>query len=87
MCLDSHAELKAAMRTINELGPQDRPRRDAAMAKLLDVGVVDYEHVNGRIRQTLNARNKVDDVRLATELGELFRRQYREADRIARGEN
>ena len=87
MCLDSHAELKAAMRTINELGPQDRPRRDAAMAKLLDVGVVDYEHVNGRIRQTLNARNKVDEVRLATELGELFRRQYREADRIARCEN
>jgi hypothetical protein len=86
MCLDSHAELKAAMRTINELGPQDRLRGDAAMAKLLDVGAVDYDYVNGRIRQTLNAKNKVDEVRLATELGERFRRQYREADAIARGE-
>ena len=86
MCLDSHAELKAAMRTINELGPQDRLRGDAAMAKLLDVGAVDYDYVNGRIRQTLNAKNKVDEVRLATELGERFRRQYREAAAIARGE-
>jgi hypothetical protein len=56
------------------------------MAKLLDVGAVDYDYVNGRIRQTLNAKNKVDEVRLATELGERFRRQYREADAIARGE-
>jgi hypothetical protein len=57
------------------------------LAKLADVGAVDYEQVNGLIRRTLRAKNKVDEVRLTTELGERFRRQYREAEAIARGEN
>ncbi len=86
MCLDSHAELQAAMRAINGVGAKERSRSEVAMAKLLEVSVVDYEQVNDRIRQTLNAKNKVDEVRLATELGERFRRQYRAAEAMARGE-
>jgi hypothetical protein len=85
MCLDSHEELKAAMRAINEAATREPARAEAALATLLQVKAVDYEQVNGRIRQTLNARNKVDEVRLATELGEAFRRQYREAEAMARG--
>jgi ABC-type Fe3+ transport system substrate-binding protein len=87
MGLDSHAELKAAMRAINAVRATDGPRAEAALAKLADVGAVDYEQVNGLIRRTLRAKNKVDEVRLTTELGERFRRQYREAEAIARGEN
>ena len=87
MGLDSHAELKAAMRAINAVRATDGPRAEAALAKLSDVGAVDYEQVNGRIRQTLGAKNKADEARLATELGERFRRQYRDAEAIARGEN
>ena len=86
MALDSHAELQAAMRAINAVRETDRPRAEAALAKLADLGAVDYEQVNGRIRRTLGAKNKVDEVRLATELGEHFRRHYREAEAIARGE-
>ena len=83
MGLDSHAELASAWRTVCE-APE--PARTRALARLGELGDVDYEHVNGSIRQTLNAKNRVDEVRLATELGEKFRRQYREAEAIARGE-
>jgi ABC-type Fe3+ transport system substrate-binding protein len=85
LCLESHAELKSAMRAIHALEGRDETRRAAAWAKLADLGAVDYAQVNGRIRRTLNGKNKVDEVRLATELGERFRRQYREAEQIARG--
>ena len=81
MCLDSHAELAAAWRAIRE-APE--PARARALAKLGELSAVDYERVNGAIRQTLNSKDKVGEVRLATELGEKFRRQYREAEAIAR---
>ncbi len=80
--LDSHAELAAAWRAI---GAAPEPARTRALAKLGQLDAIDYEQVNGPIRQTLNAKNKVDEVRLAAELGEKFRRQYREAEAIARG--
>jgi ABC-type Fe3+ transport system substrate-binding protein len=82
MCLDSHAELTAAWRAISA-APE--PVRARALATLGRLDAVDYARVNGAIRETLNSRNKVDEVRLATELGEKFRRQYREAQAIARG--
>lgn len=85
MCLESHAELKAATQAINDAAEREPARAEAARAKLAEVRAVDYAQVNGRIRQTLNAKNKVDEVRLATELGKAFRRQYREAEAIARG--
>jgi len=82
MCLDSHAELTAAWRAIRE-APE--PARTRALEKLGGLDAVDYAQVEGAIRRTLNAKNKVDEVRLATELGGRFRRQYREAEGIARG--
>lgn len=86
MCLDSHEELSDAMRAINECRVKDQGRADAAMVRLTEIDGVAYDQVNGRIRLILNAKSKVDEVRLATELGERFRRQYRDAAAIARRE-
>jgi len=83
MCLDAHNELAAAWRAINA-APE--PARTRALARLQDVAAVDYAQVNGRIRATLASKSKVDEVSLASELGAEFRRQYREAEAIARGE-
>jgi hypothetical protein len=83
MCLDTHTELARAWRAILD-APE--PRRAAALAVLQDLSIVSYAEVNDRIRRTLNARNKVDEVRLANELGRAFREQYRRAERIARGQ-
>ncbi len=82
MCLDAHVELAAAWRAINA-APE--PARSRALAKLSELSAVDYEQVNGAIHQTLNSKNKVDEVRLASELGAKFRAQYREAEAIASG--
>jgi len=86
MCLDSHRELREAMVAINECSLKNRRRAETAMARMLEIDGVAYDQVNGRIRAVLNAKSKVDEVRLATELGERFRRQYREAEAIARSE-
>ena len=83
VCLDSHRELADAWRAINR-APE--PLRRRALLHLGDLSAVDYDQVNGVIRRTLNSRNKVDEVRLASALGDRFRRQYREAAAIARGE-
>ncbi len=81
MCLDTHTELARAWRAINEapLG-----RRAEALAVLQNLDAVSYGQVNGLIKQALNARDKTEEIRLARELGEHFRRQYAEAERIAR---
>lgn len=81
MCLDPQDELAAAWRAIRE-APE--PARTRALAKLGELDAVDYARVNGAIKQTLNAKNKVDEVRLAAEVGGGFRAQYREAEAIAR---
>jgi hypothetical protein len=82
MCLDSHVELKSAAGAVRAAA---QAQRNPALARLADLAVVDYEQVGGRIRRTLAAKNKVEEVRLATELGEHFRRQYRAAEALARG--
>jgi hypothetical protein len=50
-----------------------------------DMSAVSYPEMNGRIRQALNSRDKVDEVRLASSLADVFRRQYARAADIARG--
>lgn len=79
---DTHAELAAAWRAIN-LAPESR--RVAALAVLHDLSAVDYARTTGEIRRRLNARDKVEEVRLAGELARHFAAQYRRAERIARG--
>jgi iron(III) transport system substrate-binding protein len=79
MSHDTHAELAEAWREIIRAGrPAD------ALAVLSDVSAVSYDEVQGRIKRTLNSRNKVDEVRLATELADHFRAQYAKAAELAR---
>ena len=79
MCLDSHPELTAAWREIVAAGSPPE-----AMAVLGDLSAVDYAAASGRIKQALRAKDKVEELRLARELGERFRAQYARAAELAR---
>lgn len=79
MCIDTHSELVAAWREVEAAG-----RPPEALAKVGDVSAVDYAMASGRIKDALRARDKVAEIRLAKELGEHFRAQYREAAELAR---
>ncbi len=82
MCQDTHAELKQAWRAIIAATPEAKAR---ALAVLQDLTIVDYARAGGEIKRALGAKAKVDEVRLARELGEAFRAQYARAEAIARG--
>jgi iron(III) transport system substrate-binding protein len=82
MCQDTHGELKRAWRAIHA-APE--PAKSRALEVLQDVSAVEYDQVRGVIRTRLGSRDKVEEVRLAKELGQLFRRNYRQAEEIARG--
>jgi len=83
MCQDTHAELVNAWRAIHE-APE--PRRTSALAALQALDVVTYERAKTDIHRRLSSRDGVEQVRLASELGNYFRKQYAEAERIARGD-
>jgi len=79
MCQDTHAELVAAWKEIILAGLPP-----AALAVMSDMSAVSYAEMNGRIKQALNSKDKVDEVRLASELATVFRRQYAKAADLAR---
>lgn len=79
MCIDAHSELVEAWRAVEAAG-----RPPEALACLTDVSAVDYAAAGGRIKDALRAKDKVAEVRLATELGAKFREQYRRAAELAR---
>ncbi len=83
MCLDAHRELAEAWRAI-VAAPE--PRKARALAVLQQIDALSYDEVNGTVKRTLGARSKVEEIRLASDLGRAFRAQYREAAAIARGE-
>ena len=79
MCLDSHDEQVAAWKALIDAGfPKE------ALKKFNDVSAVDYETTMKKIRPALSAQNRIEEVRLAKELGDHFRRQYLEAQRLAK---
>lgn len=81
MCLDTHPELVRAWREIIAAGmPAD------ALAVMSDLSAVSYDNVQGRIRQALTSKNKVDEIRMANELANNFRRQYERAAEMARAQ-
>jgi hypothetical protein len=84
MCHDTHPELVAAWRGINA-APE--PAKGRALAVLQDMTTVEYDQVKDRIWRVLGSRDKVDEVRLTRELGDVFRRNYARAAAIARGGN
>ncbi len=85
MCLDAHDELREAWRAINADGV-DAANRERALAALQDLSLVSYDRVGKEIKQALGSKNKVDEVKMARDLGDRFRVQYARAAAIARGE-
>jgi len=83
MCLDTHLELTDAWKAILAAPTSARPE---AMAILQNLSAIGYEETSGRVKQALNSKNKVDEIALANELGQGFRRQYREAATFARAQ-
>ena len=79
MCLDSHPELVKAWREVSAAGEPPE-----ALAALRDMSAVDYASALGAIKSALNAKDKVEELRLAKELGEKFRAQYARAAELAR---
>lgn len=79
---DTHGELKQAWRAIIA-APE--PAKSRALAVLQDLSAVDYARATGEIRARLGAKDKVEEVRVAKELGDIFRRNYRRAEAIALG--
>ncbi len=84
MSIDTHNELAAAWRAINAPGVE-AATRERALAVLTDLSAVNYEQMFSRVKVALTAKNKVDEVRLASDLADHFRRQYLRAEAIARG--
>jgi ABC-type Fe3+ transport system substrate-binding protein len=84
MGIDTHNELAAAWSAINAPG-LPASRREQALAVMTDLSVVGYEQMFSRVKTALTSKNKVDEVRLASELASHFRDQYERAERIARG--
>ena len=82
MCQDTHAELRAAWSAIQSA---DGERKTRALAAMQELSAISYETTTGAIRERMNARNRVDEARLARELADFFRGNYQRAEAIARG--
>jgi len=79
MCMDTHKELTDAWRAIIAAGrPAD------ALAVLQDLSAVDRAAASGRVKQALNSKDKTEELRLARDLGDHFRAQYKKAEALAR---
>lgn len=81
MALDTHPELVKAWREIIAAGLPPE-----ALAEMSNLSSVSYDNVQGRIRQALTSKNKVDEITMANELANGFRRQYERAAEIARAQ-
>ena len=79
LCVDSHDELHAAWKEIID---NNMPER--AITVLEDLTRVKYEATTGNIAKILSARDKVQETRLARELGDAFRTQFIRARTMAR---
>jgi iron(III) transport system substrate-binding protein len=79
LCLDCHDEQVAAWKALIAAGfpPQ-------ATAKFRELGAVDYRTSLDKIRPILSSADRIGEVRLARELGEHFRDQYRAAEQLAK---
>jgi iron(III) transport system substrate-binding protein len=80
MCQDTHAELANAWRAI---AAADEPGRSEALALMQDLSEVDYDRTTNHVRARLGARDKVEEIRVAQELADYFRRNYARAAMIA----
>ena len=79
MSQDSHDELAAAWRALVAAGfpPQ-------ATQRFYDVSAVSYAVAREKLRPILGSPDRIAEVALTRELTDAFRRQYREAEQLAR---
>lgn len=77
---EPHDELVAAWRAINA-APESK--RTQALEVLQDMTRIDYDRTANEIHRRLNAKDRVEEIRLTTELTEAFRAQYVRAKAIA----
>ncbi len=79
MSQDSHDELASAWRALVSAGfpPQ-------ATQRFYDVSLVSYAVARERLRPIVNSPDRIAEVALTRELTDAFRRQYREAEQLAR---
>jgi iron(III) transport system substrate-binding protein len=78
---DTHQELLRAWKAINAAA---EPAHSQALAKLQDMSMISYERVGGEIHRRIGAKDKVEEIRLATELAASFRANYQAAEQMAR---
>lgn len=79
MCIDPHDEARKAWGELIAAGfPPE------AMKAFEDVSAVSYAEARGRIAETLRNPDKLAETRLAAELTDHFRAQYRRAGELAR---
>lgn len=79
MSLDPHDEQAAAWKALIDA---DFPPE--ATARFHDLDIVGYENALERLRPTLRSARRIEEVQLAKELGDHFRKQYRETIELAR---
>lgn len=79
LCVDAHREQRAAWRALVAAGfPPE------ATAAFHDLDRVGYDEATGGITAVVRSRDKIAETRLARELGEAFRANYRRAEGLAR---
>ena len=79
MCLDSHDEQVSAWKALVAAGfPPDATTIFSSME------AVAYQEAVEKFRPALSSANRIEEVRLARELGEKFRAQYRMAEQLAK---
>jgi ABC-type Fe3+ transport system substrate-binding protein len=79
ICLDLHHEQSQAWQELVKAG---FPRE--AYKKFTDLSVVDYRVSKTTLKEALTSKNRLEEVRLAKELADHFRRQYQEAAKLAK---
>ena len=79
LCVDAHREQRAAWRALVAAGFP--PGATAVFHSLDRVG---YDEATGAISAVVRSRDKIAETRLARELGEAFRANYRRAEALAR---
>jgi iron(III) transport system substrate-binding protein len=79
VCLDLHKEQIEAWRALMDAKfPREAYRAFSSM------DAVNYELARTTLKDALSSKNRIDEVRLAKELSDKFRAQYREAARLAK---
>jgi dihydroneopterin aldolase len=78
-CLDLHKEQIEAWQA---LVAAKFPRE--AYRTFTNLDAVNYETARTRLKKALDSKNRIEEVRLAKELSDQFRAQYKEVARLAK---